>query len=217
LEVLGLKALDRQRVFSDQDPDAPTSPALRRRLAAAGTFQGNTPPSRSLVCLKCPSKLGAENGDSMEQGLCKPCKARWDMSNPRSVQAASPPKPERSVKVRTADLSGLEKSMISRVYGLMPTSQLLELLNTRRVAEAGPDAVLLTADAIRDEIGKVSASPVSGELDYPSLRKLLNQAKKDGTLALVTEQVINDFAVIFSLSAKQVMGLKDVLLSTEDE
>jgi hypothetical protein len=46
---------------------------------------------------------------------------------------------------------------------------------------------------------------------------LLAQARKDGTLELITAQIIADFAVVFSLTPNQVIRLKDVLLSREED
>jgi hypothetical protein len=49
------------------------------------------------------------------------------------------------------------------------------------------------------------------------MRKLINQARRDGVLGQVNEQVINDFAVVFSLNTRQVLALKDVLLDQGEE
>jgi hypothetical protein len=38
-----------------------------------------------------------------------------------------------------------------------------------------------------------------------------------GTLALITDQIIADFAVVFLLTPNQVIRLKDVLLSREED
>ena len=43
------------------------------------------------------------------------------------------------------------------------------------------------------------------------------QAKRAGTLDRINEQVINDFAVVFSLSPKHLMRLKDILLQPEED
>jgi hypothetical protein len=51
-----------------------------------------------------------------------------------------------------------------------------------------------------------------GDHGWAGLRKLLTQAKRAGTLDQIDEQVISDFAVVFSLSPKQLMRLKDILL-----
>ena len=49
------------------------------------------------------------------------------------------------------------------------------------------------------------------------LRKLLAQARAAGTLDLITDQIIGDFAVVFLLTPNQVIRLKDVLLNCEED
>jgi hypothetical protein len=46
---------------------------------------------------------------------------------------------------------------------------------------------------------------------------LLAHARKTGTLALITDQIIADFAVVFLLTPNQVIRLKDVLHSREED
>lgn len=52
--------------------------------------------------------------------------------------------------------------------------------------------------------------------DWGTLRQVLAKARREGVLDLIDESVINDFAVVYSLNQKQVMHLKDILLSGED-
>lgn len=42
------------------------------------------------------------------------------------------------------------------------------------------------------------------------------EKKATDTKSMINEQVINDFAVVYSLNQKQVMTLKDILLNGED-
>jgi hypothetical protein len=56
----------------------------------------------------------------------------------------------------------------------------------------------------------------AGGHDWSSLRKLVAKARRDGVLERVTRQVIDDFAVVFSLNARQVLNLHDVLLKAKD-
>ena len=51
----------------------------------------------------------------------------------------------------------------------------------------------------------------------PSVRKLLAQARRAGVLDQINEQVINDFAVVFQLNAKQVVELKDIVLGAKED
>jgi len=52
---------------------------------------------------------------------------------------------------------------------------------------------------------------------WAALRKSLAHAKAAGTIDLITEQIITDFAVVFLLSPNQVIRLQDVLLSREED
>jgi hypothetical protein len=46
---------------------------------------------------------------------------------------------------------------------------------------------------------------------------LLAHARNTGILELINDQIIADFAVVFLLTANQVIRLKDVLLSREED
>ena len=45
--------------------------------------------------------------------------------------------------------------------------------------------------------------------------RLLAQARQSGVLQGINEQVIDDFAVVFQLNPKQVVQLKEILLSVD--
>ena len=106
--------------------------------------------------------------------------------------------------------------MIRKVHGYMPAQQLLEVLNERLICDAGPTAIKYTMEQLYAEIGEVDTQPAGGH-DWSSLRKLLAKARRDGVLDTVSRQVIDDFAVVFSLSSAQVMRLHDVLLRSGGE
>lgn len=140
---------------------------------------------------------------------------RLDDARPasRPALAAVPSKPAPKHREFTAS----DKALIRRVHGYMNHLQLLGVLNERLVSDVGGEAVLYTIDQLKAEIdGVASAVPASGN-DWGTLRKLLAKARRDGVLGLINEQVINDFAVVYSLNQKQVMTLKDILLTGEDE
>lgn len=109
-----------------------------------------------------------------------------------------------------------DKALIKKVHGYMPAQQLLEVLNDRLVADLGPDETQYTMEQLYAEIGEVDNTPAGGH-DWSSLRKLLAKAKRDGVFAAINRQVIDDFAVVFSLSSAQVLRLQDVLLRAKDE
>ena len=105
-----------------------------------------------------------------------------------------------------------DKSLIAKVHGYMPAQQLLELLNERLAADRGPEEPQYTMEQLRAEIGAASAPDAAGEHDWASLRALLAAARRRGVLKTITRQVIEDFAVVYSLSPAQVLRLQDVLL-----
>ena len=93
---------------------------------------------------------------------------------------------------------------------------LLDLLNERLTSDLGPDAARYTMDHLHQEIGSGASGPV-GTKDWGGLRRLMSQARRSGVLGRVSEQVIDDFAVVFQLNARQVMSLKDIVLAEQGE
>lgn len=110
-----------------------------------------------------------------------------------------------------------EKGLIKKVHGFMPAQQLLDILNERLVCDIGPDAVLYSMEQLHAEIGDTTAAAPTGGYDWPSLRKLIAKAERDGVIDAINEQVINDFAVVFSLNQKQVLTLKDIILQAKED
>lgn len=104
-----------------------------------------------------------------------------------------------------------EKSLIAKVHGYMPAQQLLDLLNERLLCDLGPGASPYTMEQLYAEIGDAADPAPEGGHDWGSLRKLIAKARRAGVLAKVTESVIDDFAVVFSLNPRQVLRLKDIL------
>ena len=52
-------------------------------------------------------------------------------------------------------------------------------------------------------------------MDGPACASCSPRQRRAGTLDRINEQVINDFAVVFSLSPKHLMRLKDILLQPD--
>jgi len=109
-----------------------------------------------------------------------------------------------------------ERSLIKRVHGYMLPQQLLDILNERLVCDLGPDAERYNMEQLYAEIGDIPVAVTAGGHDWPGLRKLLARASQAGVLDGITEQVINDFAVVFSLNDKQVLVLKDIILPRKE-
>lgn len=139
---------------------------------------------------------------------------RLDDSNParRVALAVVPAKPAQ----KPSDFTAADKALIRKVHGYMAPLQLLGILNERLLCDQGGSAVLYTIDQLKAEIASVTTAVPSSGNDWGTLRKLLAKARREGVLGQINEQVINDFAVVYSLNQKQVMTLKDILLNGED-
>ena len=191
---------------------------------------GRLSPVCHTKCRLCGCFLDGDEGDNLELGLCASCVARPEarrlgiagleqMGSRKELRASSvasgrdqAPMLQQGARAFTE----AEKSLISKVHSYMPAAQLLEILNERLFCDLGPDAAPYTLDQLRSQIGALSAAPGSNR-DWSSIRKLLADARRAGTLGLVNHQSIADFAVVFQLSAKQVMELHDIVLKAAQE
>ncbi len=108
-----------------------------------------------------------------------------------------------------------EKALIGKVHGYMPAPQLLAILNERLAGDLGPAVAPHSMEQLHAEIGAAPAAS-AGAHDWASLRTLVANARRAGVLDAVTARVIDDFAVVFSLSAGQVLRLQDVLLRAKE-
>lgn len=108
-----------------------------------------------------------------------------------------------------------EKAFIRKVHGYMPAQQLLDVLNERLTCDLGPEEPQHTMEQLHAEIGEVQTVPAGGH-DWSSLRKLVANARRSRVLDAITRQVIDDFAVVFSLNSRQVLHLHDVLLRAKE-
>lgn len=190
------------------DPDAPTTEAIRRRLERAGHLPSAAQPTAlHFKCLLCGCNIGRDPDADRKIGACGTCKSR-----PEARQLRSAPE-----KGGTRGFTEAEKSLIRKTHGYIPIQQLLGILNERLRNDLGPNAGLYTTEQLHAEIAKVAAPIATNGNGWAALRKLLAQARKDGTLELITAQIIADFAVVFSLTPNQVIRLKDVLLSREED
>ena len=121
---------------------------------------------------------------------------------------APPPKPPAALPPAFTEA---ERSLVRRVHGYMPHGQLLAVLNERLLADRGRGAVPHDAAQLHAELASLPAAPGSPQ-GWAALRRLLAKAKADGTLARVDAQVVADFGVAFSLSAKQMTRLREIVL-----
>ena len=165
-------------------------------------------------CRLCRCLLPSGQDDDLPRELCGDCKSRPEARRLEIVPRSSAPSlagGNRGSKAARA-FTPAEKSLIQKLHGYMPAQQLLDLLNERLTCDLGPDVAQYTMEQLYSEIGDASAAVPAGGHDWASLRKLLARARTAGVLGAITEQIINDFAVVFSLNPKQLLVLKDVVL-----
>lgn len=160
-----------------------------------------------LTCARCSAAFAPSNLDEASRGVCGKCLSP-------SSWAEAEGKTRRSIvfEERARPFTPADKSLIARVHGYMPALQLLKVLNERLCADLGEDAPPYTAEQLHTEIHTLQrpSTPASG---WANVRTRLAEARREGVLQRVSEQTIDDFAVVFSLTAKQVLHMKDVLLS----
>lgn len=172
-----------------------------------------------IKCRLCTVTLSEDEDDDFEEEVCGSCQLRPEARR-LGLKKELPQVRRQTIgmpkQTAARAFTVAEKSMIAKVHGYMPAQQLLDLLNERLVADLGPDATRYSMDQLYAEIGSNQVTPAGGH-DYGSLRKLLAKAKREGVLAAINEQVINDFAVVFSLNPKQVVTLKDIVLQSDED
>jgi hypothetical protein len=170
-------------------------------------------------CRLCRCRLEGAGDDDLTQGLCGSCKTRPEARRLGTVvphtasRRAGGDRCSQSARVFTA----AEKALIRKVHGYLPSQQLLDILNERLACDLGPDAAPYTMEQLYAEIGDAAGAVPAGGHDWTSLRKLLSRAKQSGVLGAITDQIINDFAVVFSLNQKQVLVLKDIVLQAKED
>lgn len=199
--------LSNQHVIQGSDADAPTTPALRRRLAEAGWLPQATPRQTLGTgprCRLCGCNIDSDPDADRTIPACGSCKARPEARRLRN------PQPARS-------FTEAERFLIRKIHGYLPPLQLVAILNDRLRADLGPDAQPYTVEQLHAEIAAMPGAKPDSDHGWAGLRKLLAQAKRGGTLDQITEQLINDFAVVFSLSPKHLMRLKDILLHPAED
>ncbi len=176
-----------------------------------------------IKCRLCRCALSEDEEDDVVAELCSSCKVRPEarrlgirLADP--VDVLSPATPSRPSAKGVRDFTPAEKSLIAKVHAFMPPQQLLTLLNERLFSDLGPDVDPYTPDQLHAAVAAAAGGAVQPTSSWAGLRKLINQARRSGVLAQVTAQVIDDFAIVYGLNAKQVLVLKDTLLlnNTED-
>jgi hypothetical protein len=158
----------------------------------------------------------------IERGLCGSCSDRPEAKRlprdpkghviARATPSAAPAAPPA---VRRA-FGPAAKSLIKAMHAYLPATELLRILNDRLVADVGPSAVRFTLEDLQEELRRV-AEPTAAANDWTGLRQVLAQARRDGVLAVITMQTVEDFAVCFQLSPAQLLHLKDVIRHAKEQ
>lgn len=147
------------RVIPRDDPDAPTTAALRRRLQIAGQLPSTVQTASAAIrhdrCLLCGCNIRNDRVADREIGACGSCKSRPEA---RRLQAASGTGASRA-------FTEAEKSLIRKTHGYIPIQQLLGILNERLKNDLGPNALPHTAEQLHAEITKSAAPCPTMEAD----------------------------------------------------
>lgn len=165
-------------------------------------------------CRLCGCTLDAGEGDNFEIAVCGSCESR-----PEARKLGMPLKlvtPEGTAsKTPARDFTPAEKSLARKMSSYLPIAEVLGILNERLACDLGPDAAPYTIEQLKAELGG-GATSEAGK-DWASLRKMLARAKRDGTLDRIDEQLIDDFAVVYSLNSKQVLTIKEIILDARED
>jgi hypothetical protein len=184
------------------------------------------PATRSRRCRLCTMSIKTEDGDDVANGLCSGCTTtpganellRSPARSSAAIEAMVSPSAPTAVPVHAQHIgarafNAADLSLIRRIGTNLAPPHLLAILNERLVADLGAQVPRYSLSQLQEAISRVhGVAAASTGHDWPSLRKLLARARRDGVLAAIDEQVINDFAVAFQLTTKQTLELKDIVL-----
>lgn len=194
-----------------------------RHASFAGFPTGATVPAdeqAAIRCRLCTCLLGAEDDDDADLALCGSCRRRPEarrLGLPPASLTPAPSRPAAAIPRPARDFTEAERALIRKIHGFMPAQQLLALLNERLACDLGPDATPYSMEQLHAAIGGLASPPPAGGHGWAAQRKLIAQARKAGLLDAISEQLIDDFAVVFSLNPKQVLVLRDTLLQPKED
>lgn len=184
--------------------------ALRKESTAAAEGQtGNL----DRKCSMCGCRLNPALGDNTTLSRCRACAQRS-----HHVVSKRPKEPDPSVRAAAGrtEFGAADKALIRSVHGYMSPERLLEVLNARRLANEEA-ATPFTAAQLQEEIRTLVYAGQSGPGNWAGMRKALASARTSGLLDTITPQVIEDFAVVFSLSPVQAAKLIDIVRAETEE
>lgn len=169
------------------------------------------PATGELVCIQCRRTFVPAGLDEATRSACNACLSPIGRRDHRASEACEQVSREPVLKPAKSAPRAFTKtdlSLIAKVHGFMAAPQLLMVLNERMWADLGHDAPPYTVQQLHDAIQQLQQAQAT--VGWSNVRRLLAQARSEGVMQQVNDQVIDDFAVVFSLTAKQVLHLKDI-------
>lgn len=185
----------------------PLAPLLTNQVTPVGALRALD--ASAPLCRLCSCALERVRGDSLSTRLCRECGKRPEartLGPVTRMPAAAASRP----------FGAADKALIRSVHGYMPAAQLLGVLNARLLAD-DERAPPHTLEQLQAEIHALASDGPVAAGDWASLRKTLAAARASGLLDAVTEQALQDFCVVFSLSPAQAVRLKDTIAAAQDE
>ena len=168
------------------------------------------PTQRYGVCDDCAERAEVRRLGPLAPGAAAPARCRLCGCRMVNVGTFAPPAEPRPFTLA-------DRALIRRMGNMLPAHLLLELLNDRLVADLGPDAPRYTEAMLSDALREISGGTAgAGGSDWASLRRVLAKARRDGLLQRLTTVIVEDFAVVFSLSPAQALRLRETILSAQD-
>ncbi len=152
-------------------------------------------PATSAGNAHCPACHGRLFAHEVKVGVCDICRehpvGRRILVRLRAKAPLQAPAPER-------DFTTADKALIGKLHHHLQPTELLDLLNDRLQTDVGP-----------------AGDSVAGGADWAGLRRQIAEAARSGLLDTATPQMLDDFAVVFSLSPSQSMRAKDTILAAK--
>lgn len=153
-------------------------------------------------CRLCDCTLAPDLGDDAEHRLCGSCKNH--PKGKKLLEGNPGPVPR--------EFTAADRGLIASLGATIPPRQLLDVLNARLHADQGPHAPAYTLDQLELAL---DGRRKPQEIDRAGMRRLLIEAKRIGLLDRITTEVIEDFGVIFSLTAGQLTHVRDAIRGTQ--
>lgn len=168
--------------------------------------------AQSPRCRLCECRLDATRGDFVTTHLCRECSTRPEAREFPSVIRSGAAQRTPLTKVPVREFAAPDKALIRAVHAYMPINHLLDTINARLAAH-DPASPPFTLAHLESEIRALRAATTGAGSsgDWVMLRRHIADARASGVLAQITPQLVQDFAVVFSLAPAQLVRLKDIV------